>query len=340
MSHHVLVLFNEPTLPRGHADAAAEHEVLETVDFVAARLSQAGFRTSRLGISHDPSPLLTALETIRPDVVFNLYEGTADHGQTEAYLAGLLEWRSAPYTGCPFQALALARDKPKAKLLLQGAGLPTPRFLVAEHLPLPHCPLRWPVIVKLAAEDASIGIDQGSVVSCQKELEQRVTRLLERYRQPVLIEEYIDGRELDVAVIENPDVRVLPIAEIMFTEPAGKRWKIVTYDSKWLPNSAEDRATAPCCPANLPGDLAERVVQLAVQAFRLLGCRDYARVDFRVDPAGEPCILEINPNPDFHPTAGLVRGLETAEIEPAQFLANLVERALERKKVGVPASGS
>jgi D-alanine-D-alanine ligase len=327
---HVLVLFNEPTLAPGQADAAAEREVLETTEYVSAILMQAGFRTSRLGINSDPAPLLLALQAQKPDVVFNLYEGTADHGQTEAYVAGLLDWLRVPHTGCPFQALALARDKPKAKLLLKGAGLPTPEFLVVERLPVPACPLRWPVIVKLANEDASIGIDQGSVVSSQEQLEQRVATLIERYHQPVLAEEFIDGRELDVAVIENPEVQVLPISEIMFTEPAGKRWRIVTYDAKWLADSSEDRATSPCCPANLSADLTNEVSRLAIRAYRLLDCRDYARVDFRIDERNLPFILEINPNPDFHPTAGLMRSLEAAGIEAAKFTANLVRRALDR----------
>src|SRR5262249_4412580 len=154
---------------------------------------------------------------------------------------------------------------------------------------------------KLAAEDASIGIDQGSVVTCQEQLGERAAQLLDHYRQPVLIEEFIDGREFNVAIIENPDLQVLPIAEIVFAETAAKRWRIVSYEAKWAPGSTEDRATVPRCPTDLSPRLADELTHLAVRAYQLLDCRDYARIDFRVTHAGEPYILEINPNPDLHP---------------------------------------
>lgn len=242
-----------------------------------------------------------------------------------------------PYTGCPPQAIALARDKPKTKVLLRGAGLPTPHFQVIERLPCPGCELRWPVIVKLAAEDASIGIDQRSVVENQEALDKRVTLLLERYRQPVLIEEFIDGREFNVAIVENPQLHILPISEILFSHQPGIRWDIVSYDAKWLPNSAADRATTPYCPADIPQSLAEHMQDLAVQAFRLLGCRDYARIDFRVNPANEPYILEVNANPDYHPTAGLAPSLRAANLDHARMTTDLVLNALTREQRSLPA---
>jgi D-alanine-D-alanine ligase len=339
----VLILYNSPTLAPDHPDAAAEAEVLQTASFVAESLEGAGFQISRLGMSHDPQPLLDACRTAPPDVVFNLYEGTADDSQTEAYVAGLLEWLRVPYTGCPPQAIALARDKPRTKILLKGAGLPTPRFQVVESLPCPICELQWPVMVKLAAEDASIGIDQQSVVNNQEALVKRVKALFQRYHQPVLIEEFIDGREFNVAIIENPGICVLPISEIVFSRQPGIRWNIVTYDAKWLPNSAADRATTPHCPADIPQALAEQLQALATRAFRLLGCRDYARIDFRVSHANEPFVLEINPNPDFHPTAGLAPSLRIANLDHAGMAVDMVRNALARKcpaRLALTLSGS
>src|SRR5689334_20823902 len=163
----VLVLYNEPVLPAGHPDFESEHEVVHTVEAVGRNLTQAGFGVTRLGVSTDPGALLASLREHRPDVVFNLFEGTADHGNTEAYVAGLLDWVGVPFTGSPFQTLCLARSKHLTKHLFQGAGLPTPEFFVVEEPPVPECRLEWPVIVKPAQQDASVGLDQGSVVTDQ-----------------------------------------------------------------------------------------------------------------------------------------------------------------------------
>ncbi len=328
MPSHVLVLFNQPTLDPSHPDAKSEREVVETAQSVVEALEAARYRVSRLGISHDPAPLVEWVRKDRPDVVFNLYEGVAGQGQSEAYAAGLLEWLKVPYTGCRFETLVLSRDKPLAKRLMVQAGLPTPRFRVVDRLPFSVDRLDWPVMVKLAGEHASVGLDQGSVVTNERQLTERVERLLHRYGPPVLIEQYVEGREFNVAVITNPDLRVLPISEIVFSSQDAGRWPIVTYEAKWLTGSAEDLATTPRCPADLDSTLAERLSELATEAFVLFSCRDYARIDFRVDPNGNPFILEVNPNPDPHPGAGLAGSLKAAGISHSQFVVDLVRHRL------------
>ncbi len=326
----VLILHNEPVLPADHPDAESEHEILYTVDVVQKTLSEAGFAVGRLSVGRDPSVLLEGLRRQRPDVVFNLFEGLADASDTEAHVAGMLEWLGLPFTGSPYQTLCLARNKAMTKHLLQGAGLPTAEFFAVEELPVPPCPLEWPVIVKPATQDASVGLDQGSVVTDQERLAERVAYLLETYGPPVLVEQFIRGREFNVGVIEAPEVRVLPVSEILFVDKDPDYWPIVTYDAKWKPGSRDYEATPPRYPATVSPRLREKVEALAARAFRLLGCRDYARVDFRVRPPGRPYILEVNPNPDFSPTAGLAGGLESAGLTHAQFTVELVQRALAR----------
>jgi D-alanine-D-alanine ligase len=328
----VLILYNQPVLSRDHPDAESEHEVLDTVNVVSATLLAAGFAVSRLSADHDPGALLDGLRMEQPDVVFNLFEGTGDDGNTEAYVAGLLEWLDLPFTGSPFQTLALARNKHLTKALLRGARLPTPEFFVVEDLPVPHSTLDWPVIVKPAAQDASIGLDQGSVVTNQHRLEERAAILLKKYGPPVLVEQFIRGRELNVALIEAPDLRSLPISEVLFMDNDPGYWPIVTYDAKWRPGSRDYEATPPRYPADVSPKLAIRLIGLARRAFHLLGCRDYARVDFRVRPSGKPYILEVNPNPDFSPSAGMAGGLASAGITHAQFTVDLVRGALARRK--------
>lgn len=330
----VLVLYNAPVLPADHPDFDAEDGVLETVEFVCEALKQADFEASPFALGRDPGDLIQTVRNHRPDVVFNLFEGTSDQSETEAYVAGLLDWLGVPFTGSPFQALSLARDKHLAKHLFQGAGLPTPAFLVVDALPLNACPLPWPVIVKPAQRDASEGLDQGSVVTDQEQLNRRIAHLLKNYGPPVLVEEFIPGRELNVALIEAPDLRPLPISEIMFLEQDPSYWPIVTYDAKWTPESRDYEATPPRCPTEVAPELATQLTALACQAFRLLGCRDYARADFRVCATSEkPYLLEVNPNPDFSPTAGMAGGLEAAGISHAEFTVDLVRNALARSKI-------
>lgn len=325
----VLVLHNKPVLPLDHPDADSEHEIVDTAETVCGHLRGAGFEVSRLGVERDPQVMLQGLRRHRPDVVFNLFEGLADHYETEAVAAGLLDWLGIPYTGCPYQTLAIARNKALTKLLLQGAGLPTPGFLVVEELPVAPCQLDWPVIVKPANQDASVGLDQGSVVTNQESLEARVVYLLETYGGPVLVEQFIRGRELNVALIEAPHLRVLPISEILFVEKDPAYWPIVTYDAKWKPGSRDYEATPPRYPADVSPRLAEKLTDLSMRSFRLLGCRDYARVDFRVR-GSKPYILEVNPNPCFAPSAGLAGGLQSAGISHPQFTVDLVQAALAR----------
>jgi D-alanine-D-alanine ligase len=330
VSPRVLILHNQPVLPAHHPDVESEHEVLYTAEAVEQALSRAGFIVGKLGASHDPAALLHGVQRFHPDVVFNLFEGTGDDGNNEAYAAGLLHWLKIPFTGCPAQTLSFARNKALTKHLLRSAGLPTPDFLVIDDANVPECPLEWPVIVKPALQDSSVGLDQGSVVCNRQQLEDRVASLLDRYGPPVLVEEFIRGREFNVAVVELPELTVLPVSEILFVENKPGYWPIVTYDAKWRPESADYLATPPSYPAKTSLRLAKRLSDIAKEAFRLTGCRDYARVDFRVRGPGRPFILEVNPNPDFSPDAGLSGALTVAGITHSQFAIQLVHNALAR----------
>jgi len=197
-------------------------------------------------------------------------------------------------------------------------------------VPVPECRLPWPVIVKPAQEDASVGLDQGSVVVDPTALNERVAFLLKNYGPPVLIEEFIPGRELNVSVIEAPELRVLPVSEVMFVADEPNYWPIVTYDAKWRPGSRDYEATPPKYPANVDPKLADRLGQIARQAYKLLGCRDYARCDFRVSPTGQPFLLEVNPNPDFCDLAGLAGSLNSCGLSHTQFTVDLIQTALLR----------
>jgi D-alanine-D-alanine ligase len=328
-SPHVLLLYNEPVLPAGHPDAESEHDILNTLDIVGTVLAEAGHTVSRLGASRDPAALIAGLRQIRPDVVFNLFEGTADQGNTEAYVAGIMEWLGVPFTGSPSPALWLARSKPLTKHLLAGAGLATPPFLVIEERHCPRNMLGWPLIVKPGREDASVGIDQASVVTNRKQLQDRVDYVAKTYGPPVLVERFIPGREIHATVVEldgTGELTVLPFAEVLFHQGEAKLWPIYSYDAKWKTTSREYELTPVDVPVKLPAELTTAVSRAAKRAYRLIGCRQYARVDFRVTADGEPFILEVNPNPSI--TSIMLRfGLEEIGWTVARFIDLMTRHA-------------
>jgi D-alanine-D-alanine ligase len=325
----VLVVYNQPLLPKDHPDSESEHTVVAIAETMAGVLDAANFRAKLLGVGLDPAILWNELKRVRPAVVFNLYEGQLEDTETESYVAGLLQWSGVPFTGSPPQALSLARAKHTAKTLLRGAGLPTADFLVVEEMPVPECMLGWPVIVKPARQDASVGLDQESVCTSQFQLEQRVAYVLETYGAPALVEEYIAGREFNVALTELPDLQYLPPSEIVFKERIGS-WPILTYAGKWKLGSEEYENTPPKYPADVTPRLAKRLGAVAMKAFRLIGCRDYARVDFRVTAEGKPFILEVNPNPEISEEAGFAGCLGAMHVPYHDFIVRLVTQALRR----------
>ncbi|MBI3411827.1 MAG: D-alanine--D-alanine ligase [Planctomycetes bacterium] len=333
----VLMLHNYPTLPLDHPDAASEHSVVEIAQTLGRILEEdAGFRTTSLGLKQDPTYLWAELKRRKPAVVFNLFEGNPDNPETEAYVAGLLQWKGIPFTGSPLRTLALARAKHLTKQLLRGAGLPTAEFFVVSELPVMNCPLEWPVIVKPAQQDASVGLAQDSVCTNQEQLESRVQFVLDNYGVPVLVEEFIAGREFNVALVELPELRALPPSEVIFPTDRPGYWPILTYECKWKPGTADYDATPPKYPADITPRLADRLCAIATEAYRLIGCRDYARVDFRVRPNGKPSILEVNPNPEISDDAGFAGSLSSAGLSYREFIVRLVEHALT--KTHAPAS--
>jgi D-alanine-D-alanine ligase len=333
----VLMLYNKPLLPKEHPDADSEHTVVEVAEEMMAILAAAGFRIRSLALGSDPALLWTELKKRKPDVVFNLFEGNLDNTETESFVAGLLEWSGIPYTGSPFAALSLARAKHTTKYLLKGAGLPTADFLVVSELPMPACSLAYPVIVKPATQDASVGMDQESVCVSASELERRVHYILANYGAPVIIEEYIPGRELNVSLVEVPELQVLPPAEVVLPAERPGFWPIYTYNGKWKAGTSEYEGTSMRIPTDLSGATLRKLNRLAMAAYRLLGCRDYARVDFRITPKGKPYILEVNPNPDISEQLDLTGCLGSVQLSHGEFIVRLVHQALQRGQAPKPA---
>lgn len=329
----VAILYNEPTLPADHPDWASEAGVLEAVEAVEAALEKKGHRYRRLPVGASPASLAAKLQAEPSDVIVNLCEGLQGTGAGESQVTGLLELCGVPFTGASSHCLSLVLDKARTKWMLLGAGLPTAAFLrvmPGERLPAAAAAMldEGPVIVKPACEDASLGIGPTSVVSEMRALERQVDEVQRRYGA-VLVEQFIAGREFNVGLVALPEPETLPLAEIEFRHRAGG-WNLVTYDAKWTPESPDFGGTPVTCPAEASPELAAELVRVSLAAFRLTGCRDYARVDFRVDEQGRAYVLEVNANPDISPSAGLARAIRVSGLGYDEFIGRLVETAQRR----------
>jgi D-alanine-D-alanine ligase len=326
------ILSNEVFGPsRGEdVDYVSEAEVEEQADAVQGALAKLGFDYRRFILGEDIEGFVRELKEYRPDVVINLCEAVFGDSHLEMDVPGILELLRVPYTGSPPLSLGLCQDKGLTKYLLMASGIPTPRFQVLEALEDWRGGLSYPLFVKPLWEDASLGITKESYITKHEELEKRVEYIVHRYRQPALVEEYIGGRELNVAILGDKEPEALPVSEIVF-EFSGEP-KIVNYSAKWLKDSEEYAKTVPVCPARLKAGEKHRVEQTALQAYGVLHCRDYARIDIRLRQ-GISYVLEANPNPDISPDAGFARSLKTAGISYEGFIRRIISYALERGRI-------
>jgi D-alanine-D-alanine ligase len=226
----------------------------------------------------------------------------------------------------------LCQDKGKVKDILQSQDILTPRYRIFERVAGPVKGAVFPMIVKPLHEDGSLGISRESVVYDDEALGNQIQYVIEQYQQPALVEQFVDGRELNVGLMETDGkVEVLPISEIDYSEfPEGVP-KICGYEAKWMTESSEYQKSKPVCPAPLEWVMKKRVEHVAIKVFKLFECRDYARVDMRVDRDGKIYILEVNPNPDISPQSGMARALKVQGTTYAEFIGNLIERAVLRK---------
>ncbi|MDO3378572.1 D-alanine--D-alanine ligase family protein [Geoalkalibacter halelectricus] len=247
---------------------------------------------------------LNAFETyraLRPDLVFNIAEGL--HGASrEAQIPALLDMLDLPYTGSDPLTLGLCLDKRRTKEILTHHRVATPRFVVAASLNEIPTRFTYPAMVKPILEGSSKGVTDKALVRNRRELVRQVQWVLETYRQPALIEEFLPGREFTVALLGNgAELRVLPIVEINFDSlPAGVN-PIYSYEAKWLWDQEHDPLQIFTCPAQVEPLLRRQIEELCKRAFNALGCRDWCRIDVRLDGRGLPQVIELNPLPGILP---------------------------------------
>jgi D-alanine-D-alanine ligase len=310
---------------------------MEEYDYVVEKLKSVGLNAYSMNIKDDVNLLLKHLTEEKPDVIFNFIEIYKDNPRLEMNIVGLYELLGIPYTGAPAMGLANCQNKVLAKRLLGSAGIKIPHFFIVyvKSTKYPHR-LKYPLLVKPAFEDASVGIENESIVSNGKQLRKRIEYVLKQFNQPALVEEFIEGRELNVAVMGDKRLRVLPISEIDFSEMPDHLHNIVSFQAKWDPHHESYHKTIPICPAPLPKNIEKRAKELAFRAFKVMGCRDYARVDMRLSKDNKLFVLEVNPNPDITEGAGFMRSAQHAGMTYAQALKRIVKYALRRGSAKKP----
>jgi len=302
----------------------------EDVQEVYEALKKNGHNPVFLRLDGTPSSLVEIAES-ETDLIFNLVESFAGNDGYDTNVAAFLELLGRRYTGAGAHGLYLAQDKALAKKIFAFHGIHTPYFATVFRGRTEHShDIQFPVIVKPAREDGSIGIHFGAVCASIKELMERIDYIHVHFDSPALIEEYIEGRELYVAVLGNGRPEALPVVELDLSQlPVGTP-KIAGTELKWEADTEAYKKTQPFFPKDLGDDLTEKLHEIAVQAFQALELRDYGRIDFRVAPDGTVHVLEVNPNPYLLPTAELAMAAKQSGRSYTDLIGEIVELAMRR----------
>ena len=310
----------------------------EEVGAIEESLHEGGFNPYVLCVEQFSKELVQTLARISPRFVFNLCEEINGRCELEMCVAGLLELMGLPYTGSGPFALGLALNKFRVKQILRFAGIPSARGYLLSPGQKPNLrAARLPVIVKPAHEDASLGINSGSVCHDLDQVERQAAYIHNVYLQDALVEEYLDGREFNVSIMGDLEPIVLAISEIDFSGLPANEPRIVSYRAKWDEESPIYRNTAPICPAEVPKRIENRIKDVALRTYKCIGCRDYARIDMRTDARGNLYVLEVNPNPDISPRAGFARAAAVAGYAYVDMIIRISQLAIERgAKVAAP----
>lgn len=328
---HILIAYNEAVRKSGRdLDYISEAAVKDEADIVYQVILKSGHVPVYFPVKN-LDQVLSKIDQVNPDLVFNLCEGFQGKTQYEMFIAGVWELLEIPYTGNSPLTLGLAQDKALSKRLFEARGIPTPKFHVYSETPRDTM-LTYPLIAKPSREDASLGISHGdAIIHNFNDLKNRVAELLNKYRQPILVEQFIQGREFNISVLGNDPAKVIAISEISFADLDDETPHITSYEAKWLPDHPLYQKTPAICPAQIDNDLKKRLEEVALQVYDVLNGRDYGRVDTRVDSEGNIYVLEYNPNPDISPDAGFVKALKAAGIKYKEFVELLINEALKRK---------
>lgn len=299
-------------------DPHAFYQGEETVEAVRRALKSLGHEVE---VVRAGPGMLQALGDLGPHVVFNIATGYSSKRE-QGHIAAMLEFFGVPFTGSGSVGHLLGLEKHLAKMVWLSRGVPTPEFdvIYSEEDDIKK-DLRYPVIVKPSGEGSSVGITADSVKDSPEDARALARELLKVFEPPILVEEYLEGREFTVALFGYPDVRALPVEEIIFHEDGMYTYSVKSRDH-----------VIPVCPADLPEEVAHQVQTIAIQAFKALNCRDIGRVDIRLSSDGRPYVLEVNTLPGLQPGYSEVpRIAEKAGMDYPTLIAEILNCAIKRR---------
>jgi D-alanine-D-alanine ligase len=315
----------------------ADEKMRETMDLavsarcVADGLVASGVAARYFTFGKDIVALADSIRSYGADAVFNLSECPMNSAQKEPHAAAFLELLRLPYTGNGPMPLAVCNDKAFTKRILASHGIATPGFRLYAGVPREASGLAFPVIVKPSREDGSAGITEDSIVEDDAGLRDCVAHVIGKYAQEALAEEFVGGREFNVGILGNgteaDPYRTLPPAELVYRNA---RWRICSFESKWDPSHPSYEEIAPQCPAEVSDDLRAGLTRLTMECARVFGLCGYSRVDFRTDGNGRLYVLEVNPNPDISPDAGLARAARAGGYSYEAMLVEILRLAFAR----------
>lgn len=337
----LLVCYNEPigmydnytgktNLVKKEFNDLSESGFIEQINEIIASLKKYYTNVGHYAVTSDIRKTVKDLFKSSPDIIFNFVESINGNANYEPYISGLFELVGFSFTGNSALSLGNCLDKIRTKHILKSSNIATPDFVLAklkETFSEKSFLLRFPVIIKLIKEDASIGISENSVVNDIYSLNKQLKFMYKTYKQDIIIEEFVKGREFNVSILGD---KILPISEITFKNLDKSLPNLVTYEAKWAPESDYYKSTIPNCPAKISSKLEKKLRQLALASYKAMDCRDYARVDFRVDKHSNPYVIEVNPNPDISKDSGFIRSAKKAGISYSKVLKIIVEFAKER----------
>lgn len=306
-------------------DANAEFDHPDTISVIANAIVASGVKVKKIG---NATNLMEQIHDLGCDIVFNISEGLTGRNR-ESQVPILLEMAGVPFVGSDALTLGLTLDKVMAKKIFLADGIPTPKFLEVRNtdtlLDLDH--LKFPLIVKPRSEGSSKGLNENSRVENYEELKKQVSYVIDNYKQPALIEEFISGQEFTVAVVGNDSPEVLPIVQIKIDGRLKLNNKFYTF-SRITSDKLEY-----ICPAKISRELTARINELALKTYNSVESRDLGRIDFRVDNDGNPFVLEINPLPSLSTADVFPLVAKEQGITYEQLIGKILKAALKRYNI-------
>jgi len=303
-------------------DANAEFDHPSTIDVIAKAIESQGHKVKRIG---NVANLIENLDHLNVDIVFNISEGLLGRNR-ESQVPILLEMADIPFVGADALTLSLTLDKIMAKKIFIAEGLPTPKFFEVKtpEALIDSDHMKFPLIVKPRFEGSSKGLSDASRVENAEELKKQAEYVINTYKQPALVEEFIRGEEFTVAIVGNDSPEVMPIVQIKIDGRLRLNDKFYTF-ARIASNRLEY-----ICPARINQDLKEKVSDLALKTYNAVECRDFGRVDFRVDNEGNPYILEINPLPSLSTEDVFMMVAKEVGISYEEMVGRILKGALKR----------